>query len=354
MVTRTTFSPGRPDERLVVGVDAGGTVTRAVVATLSGRPVGRACAAGSNPNVHGPERAAEELASAVAGALGQAGARERGAVAACTVGLAGASALADPRVRARLEEALARVGLPPERCVFTGDDEAAFAAGTPAADGTVLVAGTGAIASRIEGRRRVRSADGMGWLIGDEGSAFWIGHQAARETARQLSRGTALSPLARLVAKQIIPGQRPAEGSDRRPEEHARAFARTLAAGPPIELARLAPLVTQAFHQGDPACTVIVDAAAGHLAHSVHQVRSRGDRLPVVMAGGVLLGSEPVRAALTRKLALGAAGAPVLTAGSTAGGAAWLAALRTGACPDDTELHSALTEPEPGGRTDAA
>jgi N-acetylglucosamine kinase-like BadF-type ATPase len=342
-------------------VDAGGTATRALVTTLSGERLGRARSGGANPNAHGADTAADRLAEAIAGALDQAGRGARDAVAAVVVGLAGVSALRDAGVRARMERALHEAGPAVGRDVFTGDDEVAFAAGTPSAHGTVLIAGTGAIATRIDDRRRTRSADGMGWLIGDDGSAFWIGHHAAKETARQLSRGGDLSPLARAVAKRVIPGQRPVDGETHIPQEHARNFARTLTAAPPIALAALAPLVSEAYALGDPAAEVIVDAAAGHLAHSVHQVRNPGECLPVVLAGGVLAHSEPVRSALTRKLTMGTAGSEVVAAGCTEGGAAWLAALRAGAADGDRELHGAFTRPAPDGgadrgrdRTDAA
>lgn len=355
--THQSSSPSARDDEntLVVGVDAGGTLTRAVVTTLSGARVGQARGRGANPNSHGSETAAGHLAETVRKALHQAGPGAGEAVAAGVVGLAGVSSLRDQSVRQRMERALTDAGLPPGIAVFTGDDEVAFASGTPLADGAVLIAGTGAIATRIDARRRTRSADGMGWLIGDEGSGFWIGHQAARETARQLSRGGRLSPLARAVVAQVFAGQPPANGHEHPPEEHARDFARTLTSSVPVTLAALAPLVSQAHEQGDPAAEVIVEAAAGHLAHSVHQVRSPGERLPVVLAGGVLTRSSPVRAALTRKLALGASGVVIASARCTTGGAAWLAALRAGAPGDDHQLHAAFTlaDRDPG-RTDAA
>ena len=352
VTSSTTKHSARP--RLVVGVDAGGTWTRALVAAVTGERVAWARAGGANPTAHGTARAGRELARAVGTALDRAGPHAREDVVAGAIGLAGVSALCDDGVRADLAEALASAGVPPEHSVFLGDDEVAFASGTPGPDGTVLIAGTGAIATRIEGRRRTRSANGMGWLIGDEGSAFWIGRQAARETARQLSRGTVLSPLAQMVAERVVPGRRPVRGCGPLPEEHARAFARTLTARSPVGLAALAPLVSEAFARGDEAAEVIVNAAAGHLAHSVHQVRTPGERHPVVLAGGVLLGSAPVHEALTRKLALGAAGSPLPTAGCTAGAAAWLAALDVGAPADDTRLHAAFTSPARDGRSDAA
>ncbi len=345
---QTAASPPTPSSAaasvLVLGVDAGGTTTRAVVTTLGGERLGEARAGGANPNTHGPDQAGEQLTEAIGTALDRAGPSARESVAATVVGLAGYSGLLDDAVRSRLDRALAKAGLTPTGQEFTGDDAVAFASGTPERDGTVLIAGTGAIATRIENRRRSRTADGMGWLIGDEGSAFWIGHQAARETARQLSRGGELSPLARAVAKHVIPGQRPS-GPDQWPEEHARNFARTLTAAPPIRLAELAPLVTDAHALDDGAAVVIVNAAAGHLAQSVHQVRTPGEHQPVVLSGGVLLRSAPIRQSLTHKLTMGT-GSPVVMARSTAGGAAWLAALRAGADERDVALHEVFTRSE--------
>lgn len=341
-----TSVPSSPSEHpgrapLLVGVDAGGTTTRALITTVNGERLGQARAGGANPNSHGPEKASVQLAEAVACALDRAGPGAREAVTACVVGLAGVSGLRDENVRKLMHAALAHAGLASEG-VFTGDDEVAFASGTPAPDGTVLIAGTGAIATRIQGRARTRTADGMGWLLGDAGSAFWIGRRAAKETVRQMSRGGKLGPLARAVARRVLPDGDPAQDT-RGPDEHARALARELTAAPPIALAGLAPLVDRAHEEGDPTAEGIVMRAAECLAHSVHEVREPGERSPVVLTGGVLSGSAPVREELVARLASGSAGTEVTTAGCTAGGAAWLAALRAGAAAGDHALHAAFT-----------
>lgn len=330
------------DLPLLVGVDAGGTTTRAVVATSTGERLGQFRAGGANPNSHGPEKASTQLSEAVAGALGRAGSGAGAAVTACVVGLAGVSGLRDQRVRTLMHAALVHAGVAVE-AVFTGDDEVAFASGTPAPNGTVLIAGTGAIATRVEGRARTRTADGMGWLLGDAGSAFWIGRRAAEETVRQISRGGELGPLARTVTLRVFPNGPPLEEAAGRPDEYARALARELTAAPPIALAELAPLVGRAHEEGDPAAEEIVLTAAEHLARSVHGVRDPGERSPVVLTGGVLSGPTPVRAELVRRLASGPAGTEVVPAGCTAGGAAWLAALRAGVDESDRALHSTFT-----------
>lgn len=332
----TNAFPSHSPEPLVLGVDAGGTKTRALVTTLSGHRLGEAFTQGANPNSHGIDLACQRLTEAVAGALDRAGPDARRALAATTIGLAGVSALAEEPVRARMHAALTRAGLETE-AVFTGDDEVAFASGTCEPDGVVLIAGTGAIAARIQDRARTEAADGLGWLVGDAGSGFWIGHRAARASARQLMAGHEPGPLTRAVLAHALP-----EGQDLAPRERARALARTLTAAPPIDLAELAPLVSRACEQGDAWATDIVARAARYLADSVRTVRESAERTPVVLTGGVLTRSSPVHAALVRELS---PEAPVVTAGCTAGGAAWTAALRAGLSAEDRHAHGVFTRP---------
>lgn len=56
---------------------------------------------------------------------------------------------------------------------------AAFAGGP----GVLLIAGTGSAALGRDARGRLRRAGGWGPLLGDEGSAFWLGREALREPA---------------------------------------------------------------------------------------------------------------------------------------------------------------------------
>ena len=87
-------------------------------------------------------------------------------------------------------EAWERAGLHCPMRVIT-DCEAAFATGTSSPSGTVLVAGTGSIAGRIVDHRMVGQSGGYGWLIGDDGSAFWLGREAVRATLKLLDLGRA-------------------------------------------------------------------------------------------------------------------------------------------------------------------
>jgi glucosamine kinase len=296
----------------VVGVDIGGTSTRALVVNLDGTRIGRGEAAGANPNSHPPEVAAARVAEAVAAALGSA---DPSAAKHCVLGMAGVSKLSDPAVAESFHGNLKRIGL---ACPVTSvsDAEVAFASATPSPDGTVLVAGTGSVAARIVNHRKTITAGGYGWLLGDEGSAFWIGREAVRATLRTLQSDEALGELATSVLAEAL-GE--GDGTDR-PHTYARLIT-SANSEPPIRLARFAALVS-ACAPADPQAMKIVEAAADLLAQQAFAVRTPGERTPIVLVGSVAAAGGPIGDALRALL-----DAPVVSAADGAEGAAWLAAI---------------------------
>jgi N-acetylglucosamine kinase-like BadF-type ATPase len=291
---------------LVLGADCGGTTSRVVVATLDGRIIGRGTGGAGNPIVRRAGEAARELAAAARQALaGHDPARlVRG-----VVGMSGGSRLHDPDVAAAYAREWAALGV---CCPVStvGDAVVAFASGTPDACGTVLIAGTGAVAATISGWSIERTADGLGWLLGDEGSGFWLGLAAARSTARALYAGRTGTPLVRAVCGRI--------GSD-----DPDVFVGRIYQMPRADLATLVAAVTVAARDGDPEAGTLLDAAAARL---VDTLLSLGPGVgPVVLSGGVLVAVEEVRVAvqagLVRRL-----GRPGVVGGDGAVGAAWLAA----------------------------
>ena len=162
-----------------MGVDIGGTSTRARVLGVDGSLLGTGKAGGGNPNSHPPDVAAKRVGDAVAEALRGVDAE---GVRHCVLGMAGVSKLSDPAVAAEFHGALRAVGVESEVTVVS-DAEVAFASATGEPDGTALVAGTGSVVARIVNRRKAGTVGGYGWLLGDEGSAFWLGRQAVRGSA---------------------------------------------------------------------------------------------------------------------------------------------------------------------------
>ncbi|GAB2749618.1 N-acetylglucosamine kinase [Kitasatospora kifunensis] len=290
--------------RLFLGLDAGGSWTRAVVLDAEGAERGRALAAGANPTAQGAEGAVRRLAEAAAAALGG---LDPGAVAGCAVGLAGYRALADRTAFAERCRAAFAIGTP---VLLYPDAVTAFAAGTAEAAGTVLIAGTGAACSQVSERQVARFSGGLGWLLGDEGSGFWLGREALRHAHAEPN-----GLLGRAVLRHC---------AVERPEE----LLPWAYAGPPRRLAQLAPLVNATAAQGDPAALAVAAEGAEHLAALVRATAVGGE--PLVLAGSVAGSPGPVRA---RLLELLADHGPISTAGDPAAAAARLAGA---ASPDGT------------------
>ena len=185
-----------PASALVLGGDLGGTSTRIVIADHEGNVIGRGAAAGGNPTSH-PASAAANFGQAIHQALDGI---DPLLVSTAVIGAAGGSALSNPGVRAQFDAAWNGAGLVCEPD-FIGDLEVAFASGTPESDGTVLIAGTGSAAGLVRDHRLVRTADGHGWLLGDDGSGFWLGREAMRSLLRALDLGEPIGLLGEAVVK---------------------------------------------------------------------------------------------------------------------------------------------------------
>ncbi|WP_409494901.1 N-acetylglucosamine kinase [Amycolatopsis sp. cmx-11-12] len=300
----------------VVGVDAGGTSTRAIVLDASGAVLGSGRAGGANPNSHPPAEAAARIASAITGALGG---LDPAATAACVVGMAGVSKLSDPAIAEIFAAAWKNAGISPVRTV--PDSEVAYASATSAPDGSVLVAGTGSIAGRVRGRRMVSTVGGYGWLLGDEGSAYWLGREAVRSTLDTLSLGGELGPLAGAVLAEALGPSAVDPANDR--SALWRALITNANAEAPIRLARFAPFVSEADRDGDPAADDITTRAAALLVTNVMAAREPGENTPIVLVGSVLSPDGPVGAKVRAELT----GFEVLTSTDGVLGAAWLAAV---------------------------
>jgi glucosamine kinase len=310
-------------DSLVLGGDLGGTRTRILVAGADGRERGRGTAAAGNP-VSNPDGAAAAFGDALRAALAGV---DPGRVAASVIGVAGVSALRSPPVAARFGQVWADAGL---RCApgYAADLEIAFAAGTPEPDGSVLVAGTGATAGAVTGRRLTRTADGHGWLLGDDGSGFWLGREAVRATLRALDAGEAPGHLAGAVLRELgadgTAGQVAAARARRVTERQRDRVIEAVHSRPGVQLSALAPLVSAAYRDGDPEARSIVERAAAALLTTLGRIRDPREATPIVLAGSLLSGTSPVGRTL-RALLAGRFAGPVRPARTEVGGAAWLA-----------------------------
>ena len=313
---------------LALGVDAGGTASRAILSTADGECAGHGAAGPGNPTTSGAA-AVREIARAIRAALGD---HPPASVAAAVVGVAGAGVLADPELAGAFAAQWAELGLTCPVSVV-GDAVTAFAAGTPERAGVVLIAGTGAVAARVDDGRIGPTADGLGWLLGDEGSGLWLGLQAVRAAARAWPPG-AVGPEPGLVA--VVAAHAGVASCD--------ALVHWAGRQPPAAFAALAPLVCATAAAGDPLASRLTTEAGARLVATLNELGP--PRGPVVLAGGLLSRDTPVRRSV-----LAAVPGPVTVAREPAAGAAWLALGR--AVPLDrsaaARLHARLTGPPVAG-----
>ena len=159
---QTKRPPVHAARTLVLGVDGGGSKTRAVVADGAGEVLGEGLAGPSNPLRVGVSEAAGAIRDAADRACAEAGVR-RVEIVAAEVGLAGVKR-AD--IRERMRAAVADLGFKTVD-VVTDADIALYGA-TEGKPGLVIIAGTGSICCGVNARGRralqsvARATDGRG------------------------------------------------------------------------------------------------------------------------------------------------------------------------------------------------
>jgi N-acetylglucosamine kinase-like BadF-type ATPase len=138
----------------------------------------------------------------------------------------------------------------------------------------VVFAGTGSGATGCDGQRWAR-AGGHGFLLGDEGSAYWLGRSAV-SAALRWEDGMGGSAAIRDAVARVTGRDPDALVTD----IHTHPAERTM-------LTRLAPLLTS-LAEHDDAARKLAQQAAQHLADLAFALRRRLGPLPVCGMGGVL------------------------------------------------------------------
>jgi N-acetylglucosamine kinase-like BadF-type ATPase len=255
--------------RIAVGVDAGGSKT-AVTYSLDGACKGVWYGSSANATAHGAERAGDSIAEtieiALDGALPQA----------IFVGAAGAGRenVAD-QLRNALESRFAGASVE-----VRDDAYIALRAAVPEGDGSVVIAGTGAIAYAEKNGVGFRSG-GYGYLFGDAGSGFGIGAAAVDRLLRSYDgRAPRDAFVDELEAALEVRSLNEALQKVYAAESPARA------------LAALAPIVIESAGRGDRSASKIVQQAAlelnGLVKAAIASAGLAGSGAPIAFSGGLL------------------------------------------------------------------
>lgn len=315
-----------------VAVDAGGSSTRAVVVDSSGRCLGLGTAGSGNPISSGQESVVLALGAAVRQAVASAGVLPA-SIEGASVAMAGSRSVrsADGPEHPSIATALSAAGVDAP-FVVESDLLAMFCAGTSDLDGHALVAGTGSAAIRVRDGEVEATADGTGWLLGDEGSGFWIGHHVVRAAVADLDdRGpsTGMTPL-------VLAGLGIADGSRRSSLVRLTDAVYDMR---PVGLARFAPV---AFALDDDAVAAgIVEGASQALAHTLGSVLDSGIDGPLVLGGSVLLHQVTVATAVETSFRDRGGAGPVVRVADGVAGAATLV-LRNSGVRVDAEVFTRI------------
>ena len=311
-----------------LAVDVGGTSTRAAVVDDEGACVGYGTAGSGNPTSSGSVAAVSSILTAARAAMEESGLAAVD-LAAATVGIAGAGGATGPKLHAELVG-----GGMPGNLTLEPDLLAAFHSGSIAGDGYALVAGTGSAAVRVRGGRIEATCDGLGWLLGDGGSGFWIGHRAVLAASSALDGRAPSTALVGLVLATL--GIE--ETGTRDPSGRSSALQHMVA--PiyqlrPIELSRFAPLVFEAEANGDDVARQIADSAAAALAGTLATVVVPDVRGPLVLSGSVLSKQPSVARRILESARIADHDPTVITVTDGLAGAVVLALRRAGVTVDD-------------------
>lgn len=317
----------------IVGVDAGGTHTRAAAWNDETGAVRTGAAEGANWTVHGPDLCRERIARAVREALPPDLAPDGLAV--CMAGyyppdhgvVVGAwLAAAWPEVRARLA---------------TTDVVGAWAGAHGGESGVVLIGGTGSICyGRLLDGREAR-AGGWGPLFNDQGSGYAVGLACLRALADQVD---GIGPATRLADRVMARWPHPGEAGA--PLEGMRSWLRGIYRHKwdREAIARLSEEVSAAAREGDAVAEGILLRAGEDLAEMARAVeRALGEPgLPLAYQGGFLTAASglQVEAALRRRGSSLEVAAPRFT---PLEGALLLAAEAVGGRPALEQVRSSLS-----------
>jgi N-acetylglucosamine kinase-like BadF-type ATPase len=273
--------------RYVIGIDAGGTKTVALLADETGQVLAEARGGGANLQTHGElevEKVFDEVMDSVRG--------DR-TISAVGLGIAGVDR---PHDEAVVRAILRRLGHR-ETAVVVNDAAIALVAGAPERVGIVVLAGTGSIAYGADRTGKTARSGGFGFLLADEGSGYWLGHQALRAVVRASDgRG----PETRITP--VLFEELDVSSID---ELVPRVYEKGL---PKHRIAALAGVVQRAHELGDEVASRLIEAGARELALAARAVARQLDLgdgpFPVVLAGGAFKACPAMVDPLVREIGL--------------------------------------------------
>lgn len=301
----------------VLGIDAGGTKTVCQLANEHGEVLAEARRGGANLQASGELEVEKVLHEVMEEAIGDHDVRPT----AICLGIAGVDRPDDARV---MQALMRRIGYK-AKVLVVNDALIALEAGAPGGQpAVVIISGTGSIAYGRNANNQAARAGGWGYMLGDEGSGYWIGRAALRAVLREADRRGPATQLTGLLLNYY--------GVARAQDLIAQVYHGGLR---PSAIASLAQCVQGAFSDGDAVAIGILRNAADQLESSGLSVARRldlvGSEFPFVLSGGIYRAVPWLEEELTRRLQMASPRSrTTLLSDEPAGGAVRLALAEAG------------------------
>ncbi|WP_298867463.1 BadF/BadG/BcrA/BcrD ATPase family protein [uncultured Gimesia sp.] len=281
-------------EQLVLGIDGGGSKTRASLARVSSgneiQIAGWGISGASNLNATGLAAAAEQVQLAIQRAF-EAAEIPFQIVAAISMGMSGAGR--DEERQAWLN--WAQENNVADRIQVVTDAETVLAAGTPEGFGLALIAGTGSLAFGKNKTGAEARAGGWGYLLGDEGGGYQIAIAAIKAILKSADGRCSETSLRPAVLQSLgLEHSDELIGFVYRSENNRR------------EIAELSKLVFAAAEKGDQVALKILQHSVEELSDLVKAVVNRlefsGAGYALALTGGILIHQQDFRLSLCEHL----------------------------------------------------
>lgn len=273
----------------VLGIDAGGTKTVCQLADETGAIVAEARGPGANLQAAGELAVEKTLHSLMDEAIAAKGGDVR--LAAICVGMAGVDRPGDAEM---VRGIMKRIGQS-AKVLIVNDALVALEAGAPGAAGVVVIAGTGSICYGRNDKGQAARAGGWGYVLGDEGSGYWIGRHALRAVVREADRRGPRTSLTPMALKHF--------GVDRPQDLIHEIYYGGMKPG---AIAALASAVQAAFADGDAVAAGILEVGVRELVSSATSVVERlhleQQPFTFVLSGGIFRAVPWMREQLTVRL----------------------------------------------------
>lgn len=275
----------------VIGIDGGGSTVRVAVVTPDLQVVGTANGTTANPNLVGRAVAMQTIQSTVSEAVVAAHLTPDD-IAAVGIGIAGGDA---SHSEAWLREVVTGVA-PRAEIAPSSDHELALVGAHGQRKGILVLSDTGSLACGVDSSETYAVIGARGYLLGDEGSGYWIGMEGLKAAIRDDDGRGRHTKLTRLFLEQL--GFPTIEAIV--PWLYHAGVSRTK------EIAAFANTVLAQAEYGDGVAADIILRAADELALAARAVNYRlhMEALPIAFAGGLLSFSNPLSLKLCELLAL--------------------------------------------------